>query len=420
MDLSGIKEKFGQISSQKENKWIGKLAEMIRIDSQTGNEAALARYLKSELNLLGIEAETIEIPNDIEPDRIRPEWMFRNRPNLAARLKGESGGRSLILSCHMDTQPIYPRECWLHDPLGGEIEEGKIYGRGSVDNKSGVAEVLYLLDCMKEIGLKTGGDLIIEFVVEDETTGLGTLACHEKGYSADGALIVDGTNLDNAFYAHPGQLSFEIVIPGTPATSASAFRALNPYFVGSKIIDAMKEFEDALRTGDHGVFNTTKQPVNFNFIYGECGHTWAAVPNRALLYGNISFCEPWTVEGIRGKIGEIVDNAARASGARSDMMPRLRFMGYASDVTVSDIGSDLAGILVKSALDIEDINVRVLPMRGSADLRHFIEMTSGNCLLYGPGAGFGVHVNDEHFVLSEMKKCVNILFGVVTGWCGVA
>jgi acetylornithine deacetylase len=419
MNYSEEENKFVEAAAAKEKEWAGKLAEMIRIDSQSGKEAELARYVHKELARLGVESEMFDIPSDIEPGNVRPEWMFRNRPNVVGRIPGGGGGKSLILSCHLDTQPVYPRECWRHDPLGGEIEGDNIFGRGSVDDKAGIAEVLYLLDCLHETKLKLAGDLILEFIVEDETTGLGTLACLRKGYKADGALIIDGTNLDNAFYAHPGHINFEISVLGIPTTSASAFRSRNPFFGVSKIVEALKAFEETLRREDHGLFNSSGQPVNFNFVFGECGHSSGATPSRALLYGLLSFCPPWTVECLREKIREVVENACAESDTGQSIKPEIRFMGYMNDSTIADAGSELAGIVARKAMEREGIAVRALPMRGVSDLRHFIKMTNGNCLLYGPGAGAGVHINEERFVLSDMKKCINILFGVVSDWCGL-
>lgn len=420
MDWQEFKKAFREIGDQKEEKWIGKLAEMIRIDSQIGNEAGMSEFAGRELESLGAECESFDIPADIIPGREMPEWMFRDRPNVVGVVRGGgTEGRSLILSCHMDTQPVYPREFWSHDPLGAEIEDGRIYGRGALDNKAGIAVVLCLLDCLKEMRVLPGGELIVEFVVEDETTGVGTLACVERGYKADGAIIVDGTDLDNAFYSHPGHICFKVEIFGTPTTSASTFRAVNPLTASMPIVEALKGIESDLRREDPGDFSSTAQPVNLNLFFGECGFTTGAVPSRAILCGDLSFCPPWTVEKLKVKIRDAVRGAWTGDSADKAPPPSVEFGGYICDPTISDAGSELAGALRSSAKEMLGIDVAMRPMRGYADLRHLIEMTRGNCFLYGPGSGGGVHINDEYYVLGDMKKCIGVLAGVVFKWCGL-
>lgn len=421
MNLSDFRKIFRKTAAGKEERWLGKLAEMIRIDSQIGKEAGLAAFITAELRKLGVECDTFDIPSDIEPENRRREWLFKNRPNVVGKISGSGRpGKSLALNCHIDTQPIYPRECWTHDPFGAEIEDGKVFGRGAVDNKAGIAEVLFLVDCFQEMGLSPGGDLVTGFVVEDETTGLGTLACLKRGYRTDGAVIVDGTNLDNAFFAHPGHVNFSITIHGLPATSASAFRSLNPLTPAVPIMDALKKLEAELREDDRGQFSRQpNQSVNLNLFFKECGYSANAVPSRAILHGSMSFCPPMEKERLKKMICELVQSAWAGRGRRDVPPPTVSFDGYCVDPTFSDAESELSGVLLKSAIEEEGINVRMLPMRGIADIRHFIETTGGNCFLYGPGEGGGVHINDEYFVVSEMRKFVNIVSRLVYEWCGL-
>lgn len=420
MEFHEFRKRLGAAAEELEGKWRSKLADMIRIDSQSGNEAGMSAFVMKELDALGVESESFDVPADIDPCRTFPDWLFRNRPNVAGVIKGGAGaGRSLILNCHLDMQPVHPREFWKHDPFGAEIEDEKIYGRGALDDKAGVAVVLFTLEILKRIGLRTGGDLISEFSVDDETTGLGSLVFAKKGYTAEGAIIVDGTNLDNAFYAHPGHILFKIEISGAPTTSASAFRALNPLSAAKTVADALYGVLDRLRASGYGEFEKTGQPVNLNLYLQECGFTTAAVPARAVLGGSMSFCPPWTHEKLRPAIVEAVESAWRAEFSGKAMPPRVEFAGYMCDQAIADPQSELAGILRGGAMEMHGIEVAVLPMRGYADLRHFIDMTNGNCMLYGPGGGGGTHIPDEYYELGDMRRCAEILAAVIYRWCGL-
>jgi acetylornithine deacetylase len=112
-----------------------------------------------------------------------------------AVLRG-SGGRSLVLSGHIDTVPADTPVEWSREPFGAGIEDGRLYGRGAWDMKAGVAMNLTVLRVLHELGARTGGDLIFETVVDEEFGGVnGTLAARLRGYTADAAIITEPTNL---------------------------------------------------------------------------------------------------------------------------------------------------------------------------------------------------------------------------------
>src|SRR5690606_3151100 len=95
----------------------------LRIDTSNppGREEAAARYLAGLLEAEGVPVELIEIA----PERVA----------LVARLAGDGSRPALMLSNHLDVVPVQ-REFWSADPFGGEVREGRIYGRGAIDMKS--------------------------------------------------------------------------------------------------------------------------------------------------------------------------------------------------------------------------------------------------------------------------------------------
>jgi len=101
---------------------------------------------------------------------------YKDRPNVVGTWKGlGGGGRSLILNGHIDTVTIEPRDEWTHDPFGAEIEDGRMYGRGTSDMKSGIIAAMVALESLIELGVKLRGDVVFESVVNEEHAGNGTL-----------------------------------------------------------------------------------------------------------------------------------------------------------------------------------------------------------------------------------------------------
>src|ERR1700746_3201700 len=104
------------------------LQRLLRLNTENppGNEGPAARLLAEYLQPLGFETEYHEAA---------PE-----RGGLVARPRGGGGGRTLVMSGHLDIGPIGTG--WTKDPLGGQIEDGRIYGRGVSDMKSGLAAMV--------------------------------------------------------------------------------------------------------------------------------------------------------------------------------------------------------------------------------------------------------------------------------------
>lgn len=132
------------------------LRNLIRINTVNppGNELAAARYVASVLESEGIRPEIIESA---------PE-----RANLVATLPGTGRhGKPLMLSAHLDVVAVDP-EMWTHDPFGGEIHDGFIWGRGAIDMKNMAAMQLMVMLLLKREGVRIGRDLKLVCVADEE------------------------------------------------------------------------------------------------------------------------------------------------------------------------------------------------------------------------------------------------------------
>jgi acetylornithine deacetylase len=178
------------------DRLFGHVQELVRRDSQNtpplGREAGAQEYLAGVLEGCGCRPDLYEL--DTVPGLRQHELFFgkreyRGRPNLGARRKGAGGGRSLVLSGHVDTVPRGTQP-WTRDAFGGEIEGNLLYGRGSNDMKAGIAINAFMMEAVEELGLRLAGDLVFESVVDEEFGGVnGTLAGRLRGYNGDAAII---------------------------------------------------------------------------------------------------------------------------------------------------------------------------------------------------------------------------------------
>lgn len=96
-----------------------------------------------------------------------------------------NAGKSLILQGHCDVVPTGPLEMWETPPFSPVIKDGRMYGRGACDMKSGTIAALYALDAIKKAGLKPTARIHFQSVIEEESTGVGALSTLQRGYRAD-------------------------------------------------------------------------------------------------------------------------------------------------------------------------------------------------------------------------------------------
>src|SRR3954463_2279777 len=107
-------------------------------DEPARDEAALQEALAARLR--GFEIDLWEpAPEDVAGHPLSVQGIgFAGRPQIAARLRGSGGGRSLLLNGHIDVVPAARGAGWEHDPFAPQVRDGEISGRGACDMKGGI------------------------------------------------------------------------------------------------------------------------------------------------------------------------------------------------------------------------------------------------------------------------------------------
>ena len=126
---------------------------------------------------------------------------------------------NLLYSAHLDTVPVgADAEAWLHDPFGGEVADGKVWGRGAADMKGGLAAMIAAALALAEAGTSLAGDLILAFTAGEEVDCIGAHAVAQRTDLAPvGAIVLSEPSSNDLFVAEKGALQVELTTYGQTA-----------------------------------------------------------------------------------------------------------------------------------------------------------------------------------------------------------
>ena len=160
-------------------------------------EAALQGALAERLRACGAEVDLWEpAPADVAGHPLSVAGLgFAGRPQLAARLRGSGGGRSLLLNGHIDVVPAAREDGWEHDPFDPQVRDGQISGRGACDMKGGIAAMVVAAEVLSATG-RLRGDVVVCTNTDEESSGVGGLACARRGVRADVAIVPEPSSLE--------------------------------------------------------------------------------------------------------------------------------------------------------------------------------------------------------------------------------
>lgn len=169
--------------------------ELIRIPSYLWHESEVGRWIAEWMAARGFEVTLQTVPLPHLPNH--PTGVTHQAIGV---LRGAGGGPSLMLCGHTDTSDWQGRpfraEEWTHDPFGGDIVDGKLYGLGAINMKAGVAAILCAADAVRRAGIKRRGDLIVACVVAETGGGVGAVHLIEQGMRPDYCIVTEAGNLD--------------------------------------------------------------------------------------------------------------------------------------------------------------------------------------------------------------------------------
>ncbi|MBV2144962.1 ArgE/DapE family deacylase [Falsochrobactrum sp. TDYN1] len=401
-------------------------ADMVRFDSTRGNEAAMQDFMARSLRERGYEVDHWKIEvDDIKdlPGFSPVEFVsYEQAYNVVGtRHPKENKGRSLIINGHIDVVPPCDADRWTTPPFEPRIANGRMYGRGAGDMKSGLAAGIFAIEALKAAGLAPAAPVYIQSVVEEECTGNGTLACVQRGYKADGALVPEPFGAE-IMRAQIGLMWLCIDIEGDPQHASAAFQHVgaNALEKAIHIWPYIKRLEAEwnARKENHRVYKDHPHPIRVNLGKFSGGDWVSSVPAKARMEVRLSILEGEDLATIRGEILARVAEAVAADPYLVSHPPKVTFHGFQAEGYVLEPGSDIEAVMGQAHEAVFGEPVQTSISSALTDARFFGLYQNTPSIVYGPTCGLP-HGIDEYVDLESLKQVTRAYALFIADWCGV-
>lgn len=209
--------------------------EMIRIPSVFKEEARLAEFVCSRLSSWGFETRLVDVPG-FGPDVVA-DYGNRELPKV-------------VLNGHMDTVEVMSG--WVHDPFGAAVEDGLLYGLGSLDMKSGLAAMMVAAKAIRAMGIENQVHLSLQAVSGEEKDGNGIRELIGRGEFKDAKAVIVGEGFGGLRAVTTGRRGgsyYDIEVHGRSAHGAIPHKGVNAVLEGARIVSAVSGMEMAEADG---------------------------------------------------------------------------------------------------------------------------------------------------------------------------
>jgi acetylornithine deacetylase/succinyl-diaminopimelate desuccinylase family protein len=250
------------------------LQELVRVPTDTppGNNAPHAERTAALLEAMGLHAEQHAVP----ADEVRAAGM-QSVTNLVVRRRF-GPGRTVLLNAHGDVVP--PGEGWTHDPYGGEIVDGKMYGRATAVSKCDFASYTFALRALEAVVQPRHGSVELLFTYDEEFGGeLGPAWLLRRGIVKPDLMIAAGFSYQ-VITAHNGCLQLEVTVHGKMAHAAIPDSGIDALQAAVHILNALYAQNQLYQSVRSGVEGITHPYLNVGQIEG--GTNTNVVPGRVV------------------------------------------------------------------------------------------------------------------------------------------
>lgn len=398
-------------------------AALVRFPSLMGEEASAQDFMEGLFQGMGLRIDRFAVdPRRLQhmPGYAAPTGAWARHDNVVGvHAPDRSQGRSLILNGHIDVVPVGAAELWTSPPFQPRVHEGRLYGRGAGDMKAGIAAMVTALRALHALGLEPAAPLVLQSVVEEECTGNGALACLERGYRADAAIIPEPFG-ETVLRAQVGVLWLSVEVLGRPAHVYQAQRGINAIEAAFALFQGLKELEARWNepAHRHAAFRDHERPINFNLGRIHGGEWHSSVATRCVMDIRVGFHPGLSVAQARAEVEAALTRTAAGNARLAQVIHRVSYAGLSSEGCLVDTAHPSIGVLFDSHQRVCGARPQWVDMSGTTDIRVFNLYGDTPATCYGPEAQH-IHGIDESVSLASTERVCAVLALFIARWCGV-
>ena len=352
------------------------LKRLIQAESTAAvGESAAAEVLCAEFRRAGVEC--------------RIDRWNRSRANVVARVRSAGRRPGLLFACHLDV--VGPGEAaWTYPPFGGVEAGGKIYGRGAVDMKGGIAAAVTAIGRIIGSGTELQGDIVLAAVAGEETDSSGAekfVACREGLPELAGVVVPEPTGLA-VVTAHRGMLWLEVTTRGKAAHSSTPHLGVNAIASMRLILNELENYKVSDET--HELLG--RCTMSINTISG--GKALNVVPDKCTLGIDIRTLPGQDYRRILADLEEIFAGLKSGNEPFDAAVRELRRLEPLETDCHCDFVRDFCAAVGAD---------RTGPIGYTTDGPYFASL-GAPVVIFGPGEPGLCHKPDEHIDIDDLQK----------------
>ncbi|GAA0253879.1 M20 family metallopeptidase [Haladaptatus pallidirubidus] len=369
-------------------------SDLIRQESENppGNEHGVGDYLKTRL-------QSSPVPFDIEFYEVAPR-----RPNVVARVGNPTNG-SVLLAGHTDVVPAHAAD-WSANPYEPIVRDGRLVGRGAADMKGALAAKILATEAYYET-TDDPGQVIIAFVVDEETNGAGMQTLVNRGIDADAAIIGEPTNLQICT-AQKGVARYNLTVRGESGHSGRPDDAINAITGLNHVLDRIETLDDRLRGEEH---HPSLAPETITVTEIEGGIAPNVVPDMATATVDWRF-HPGKTDPNRfdHRLQELLDGVIFDNKPVSVQVDRTVF------ARAAEISPDHPLVdALRRAAQTDGVSADAVGFNAATDARFLIHDAGIPTVLFGPGSiEHDAHTVDESVQIADLTATAETYRGALT------
>ena len=322
----------------------------------------------------------------------RMEPHEASKPNLIAEY-GTGGSPRLAFNAHLDVVPTGDLAAWTFPPFGGEIVDGRVYGRGAGDDKASVTAQVMAAVALARSGLPLAGTLVVNEVADEETTGAGARHSIEGGFVRADMVIVGEQTRGRIAVGEKGIGWMILTVTGRTAHGALPWEGANAIEGMARVIVALeRELQPRLKERTHPYFHPSSASVNLisggvkaNVVADRCEVTI----DRRLVPG----------EDPRASLDEVREIATAALAGLEGLGLEVRPAGELRAATLSDPAAPVVQAMLAANRHL-GLSEDLFGFSMASDGR-FFAAAGVPTIIYGPGDPRLAHVPDEWVGVDE-------------------